>query len=156
MQGDFEKKVQAKMEQLNMVPSAPVWEKVALQIRPEKRRRRLFVWLFLGVVLLGGGWLIATQQTKAPGTTASQNVSAKPASIPPSDVSSRREKNQSITESRIVHSNIPPTKITHQISGIKKEVLFKNNNRQKQAERKPRPEESFSRQPAQALKENSR
>ena len=54
MHDKFEKEVQRKMEELNLVPSALVWEKIEMVIKPEKRRRRIFFWIFLGVILLGG------------------------------------------------------------------------------------------------------
>ena len=56
MQGEFEKKVQQKMEELTLNPSPPVWEKIELQIRPEKKRRRVLFWIPFGIVLLAGGW----------------------------------------------------------------------------------------------------
>ena len=55
MHDKFEKEVQQKMEELQLTPSAPVWEKIELEIRPEKKRRRIFFWLFFGVLLAGGG-----------------------------------------------------------------------------------------------------
>lgn len=61
MHDRFEKEVQKKMEELNLVPSAPVWEKIEIEIRPEKKRRRVIFWLFFGLLLLGGGFL--TYQT---------------------------------------------------------------------------------------------
>lgn len=58
MQNEFEKQVQQKMEELKLVPSEPVWQKVEMQIRRKKDRRRLIFWIPLLVVLLGGGlWM---------------------------------------------------------------------------------------------------
>jgi hypothetical protein len=57
MHDRFEKEVQQKMEELQLTPSAPVWEKIELEIRPEKKRRRVFLWLFFGLLLTGGGWM---------------------------------------------------------------------------------------------------
>jgi len=45
MQNEFEKQVQQKMEELQLVPSAPVWEKIEEQIRRKKDRRRLILHL---------------------------------------------------------------------------------------------------------------
>lgn len=56
MQDNFEKKVQGKLDGLKLEPSAPVWEKITLQIRPEKKRRRVLFFLFLLALLLGGWW----------------------------------------------------------------------------------------------------
>lgn len=58
MQNEFEKQVQQKMEELKLVPSDPVWQKVEMQIRRKKDRRRLIFWIPLLVALLGGGlWM---------------------------------------------------------------------------------------------------
>jgi hypothetical protein len=55
MHDSFEKEVQKKMEELSLTPSAPVWEKVEMEIRPEKKRRRAFFWIpLLGLMLAGG------------------------------------------------------------------------------------------------------
>lgn len=57
MQGSFEKDVHRKLDDLRLTPSAPVWEKIELEIKPEKRKRRLLFWLLpLGLLLAGGGW----------------------------------------------------------------------------------------------------
>jgi hypothetical protein len=58
MQNEFEKQVQQKMEELKLVPSEPVWQKVEMQIRKKKDRRRLIFWIPLTALLLGSGlWL---------------------------------------------------------------------------------------------------
>ncbi|WP_121354432.1 TonB-dependent receptor [Flavisolibacter nicotianae] len=68
MQGSFEKKVQEKMEELQLSPSAPVWEKIELQVRPEKKRRRILFWLLFPTALLAGGmwWLLSEKTTRRP------------------------------------------------------------------------------------------
>ncbi len=60
MQKEFEKQVKEKMEELDFVPSTPVWSKIEAQIRQEKDRRRLLFWLPFLTLLLGGGitWFI--------------------------------------------------------------------------------------------------
>jgi hypothetical protein len=55
MQNEFEKQVQQKMEELKLVPSEPVWQKVEMQIRKKKDRRRLIFWIPLLSLLLGSG-----------------------------------------------------------------------------------------------------
>ncbi|HEY0749958.1 MAG TPA: hypothetical protein VGD26_02305, partial [Chitinophagaceae bacterium] len=63
---NFEKQVQQKMEELNLTPSAPVWQKVNEEIRKKKDRRRLILWLFL-FLLVGGGtvtWLVMDKPAK--------------------------------------------------------------------------------------------
>ncbi len=54
---DFEKQVQQKMDELQFAPSDAVWHEVEKQITPRKRRR-LFIWLPLLVLLLGGAALL--------------------------------------------------------------------------------------------------
>jgi hypothetical protein len=88
MHDRFEKEVQKKMEELNFTPSVPVWEKVELEIRPEKVRRRIIFWLFFALLFLGGGFLTYTlfQSTKQsghlvfPGT--SNNATTQTTTIP--------------------------------------------------------------------------
>jgi hypothetical protein len=55
MHNEFEKQVQQKMEGLHLIPSEPVWEKIEMQILIKKDRRKLFLWLPLLFILLGGG-----------------------------------------------------------------------------------------------------
>jgi hypothetical protein len=62
MQNEFEKQVQQKMEELKLVPSEPVWQKVEMQIRKKKDRRRLIFWIPLLALLLGGGLWIGIDQ----------------------------------------------------------------------------------------------
>jgi hypothetical protein len=64
MQNEFEKQVQQKMEELDLVPSAPVWQKIEAQIRQKKDRRRLILWIPLLLILLVGGtwWLSQTNE----------------------------------------------------------------------------------------------
>lgn len=54
MQGEFEKQVQQKMEELKFVPSEPVWLKVHARIKSEKERRRFFFILFFISVATAG------------------------------------------------------------------------------------------------------
>src|SRR4029078_11974640 len=60
MQNEFEKQVQQKMGELDLVPSAPVWEKIEEQIRVKKDRRKAFIWFSLLALLLTGGvyWML--------------------------------------------------------------------------------------------------
>ncbi|UAY51437.1 outer membrane beta-barrel protein [Ferruginibacter albus] len=54
-ENNFEKQVQKKIEELQLHPSAEVWQKVELEIRQDKRRRVGFWFLLLGLLLLSGG-----------------------------------------------------------------------------------------------------
>lgn len=58
MHDKFEKEVQRKMEELQLTPSAPVWQKIQLEITPEKKRRRLILWFFVGAFLLATGLFV--------------------------------------------------------------------------------------------------
>ena len=60
---NFEKQVQQKMEELNLTPSTPVWQRVEQEIRKKKDRRRLVLWVFLFLFLVGGTatWMIMDQ-----------------------------------------------------------------------------------------------
>lgn len=58
MPNEFEKQVRQKMEELKLVPSEPVWQKVERQIRKKKDRRRLILWIpFLALLFGGGLWI---------------------------------------------------------------------------------------------------
>ncbi|GAA4732789.1 hypothetical protein [Flavisolibacter ginsenosidimutans] len=56
MQNSFEKDVQQKMEELRLTPSEPVWERIEVEIKVEKKKRRGIFWFLLAGFLLGGGW----------------------------------------------------------------------------------------------------
>ncbi len=52
---EFEKKIQDKMEGFELVPDDKVWEQVSMQIKKEKKKRRvLLYWMFAGFILLAG------------------------------------------------------------------------------------------------------
>ena len=103
MQNDFERQVQQKMEELDLVPSAPVWEKIESQISDKKDRRRYVLWFFLLCLLLGGGvtWLsLQSDDLKDLSKTESQyehneNKSSNTTSNPQTSPSI---KNQTITD----------------------------------------------------------
>lgn len=59
---DFEKQVQNRLDQLKLRPSGAVWAAVEKNIRKEKRRRRMILWLPIALLMLGaGGWLMLKQ-----------------------------------------------------------------------------------------------
>src|SRR5260221_13813806 len=53
-ENEFEKKVQQRMEELEFTPSGEVWKEVEYRIRKEKKKRRIFFWLPLLSLALGG------------------------------------------------------------------------------------------------------
>jgi hypothetical protein len=56
---EFEKKMQQKMDDLRLRPSDAVWAEVERNLRREKRRRRLVLWIpLMGVLLTAGGFFI--------------------------------------------------------------------------------------------------
>ncbi len=61
---NFEQQVRQKMDELSLVPSAPVWNKVEEEIRKKKDRRRIVLWL-LPFALLSAGiiwWSVSTNR----------------------------------------------------------------------------------------------
>jgi hypothetical protein len=62
MPNEFEKQVQQMMGELKLVPSEPVWQKVELQIRKKKDRRRAIFWMIFLALLLGGGLWIGVSE----------------------------------------------------------------------------------------------
>ena len=57
---NFEKQVQKKLEELNLLPSDSVWKKVEEQIREKKDRRKIFFWLIPFALLCGGIYFYST------------------------------------------------------------------------------------------------
>jgi hypothetical protein len=61
----FEKQVQDIMEDLKLPPSPPVWKNIEEQIRKKKDRRRIIFWfLFLSLILAGGLWIMIGTNNK--------------------------------------------------------------------------------------------
>ncbi|MBO9565263.1 MAG: hypothetical protein J7621_20980 [Niastella sp.] len=60
---EFEKQVQLKMEQLRLRPSNAVWTEVEKNIRRDKRRRRMIMWLPVALLFLGAGGYFAMTKT---------------------------------------------------------------------------------------------
>ena len=75
MQGSFEKRVQEKLDELKLTPSAPVWEKIELQTSNKKKRRKGLLWIPLLILLfLGAGWWLLQQNTGKPAATVSEAI----------------------------------------------------------------------------------
>jgi hypothetical protein len=120
MQGSFEKKVQEKLDELKLTPSAPVWEKIELQIQPEQGRRRGLFWLPLLLLLLGAGWWllkdgeaeIAPSLGEPVNTTASPaqeqpTTSGKTTALAPTDKSSSEtKKSVAISEQQLASKQL--------------------------------------------------
>ena len=79
------------MEELDLVPSAPVWEKIEGQIRKKSDRRMIVLWLPLLFLLLGGGiWMLYDsrqsdhlKQNDTAAVIAKEPASAKTLEEPP-------------------------------------------------------------------------
>lgn len=90
MQNEFEKQVQQKLEELKLVPSNPVWQKVELQIKKKKEKRRFAFFLLLVGLLLSGTitYRIWTNSNNAVTASKNQNSSSpsKPVNIIKQDI----------------------------------------------------------------------
>lgn len=62
---DFENKVQQQMEELNLSPSDAIWNNVELQLRKDKKRRRVLIWIPLLLLVLIGGYFLLDSKTKS-------------------------------------------------------------------------------------------
>lgn len=79
---NFEKKIQQKMDELKLTPSAGVWMSVEKNIKSDKRRRRAIFWLPLFFLLLGGsGYFLlsnhSSSNTSTKNTITSSNTTQK-------------------------------------------------------------------------------
>ena len=93
MQNDFEKQVQKKMEELDFIPSEPVWTNIEKEIR-KKDKRRYFIWLPVLLLLAGGGlyWNYSINKSVHNSTTQRQ-VSKINSSGNQSSVKEEKNKN---------------------------------------------------------------
>ena len=84
-ENEFEKRVQQKMEDLNLRPSEEVWVEVERRIRKEKKRRFIFWWPLLFLLLGGGvaaGIWITNKKDKTGEITLNNNNKTKLQSAP--------------------------------------------------------------------------
>ncbi|HEY0355684.1 MAG TPA: hypothetical protein VGC29_05745 [Flavisolibacter sp.] len=84
MQNEFEKQVKQKMEELDFVPSTPVWQKIEEQIRHKKDRRRIIFWLPLLLLLTGGGitWFALNENKSGKMAVETQTIEPAQSSLP--------------------------------------------------------------------------
>lgn len=151
MQNEFEKQVREKMEELDLVPSAPVWDKIEMQIQKKKDRRRLVLWIPLAFLLLSGGvwWMIADRQVpdndvsmNKPGNSSEANpgsiegntsgsiqVEEETDSQPSGIISGRQEIAKQDEIHSIVKNQLSPQSIQHitKQPGINNRVSQKNH-----------------------------
>lgn len=117
---DFEKQVQQKMAELNVVPSAAVWPEVEKQITERKKRRVIFIWLPLLILLLGSaGWFYMTGLQK--------NGAAKKIMLQQKAVASSDNNNSNDPLSTTKTKN--KTSIAEPVAtGTSKKITDSNNN----------------------------
>src|SRR6476659_1890733 len=81
MQNEFEKQVQQKMEELKLVPSDPVWQKVEMQIQKKKDRRRMILWIPLFLLIAAGLWFGINEYSSTSSIHHLENKPQKQSSI---------------------------------------------------------------------------
>lgn len=59
---DFEKNVQDQMTEFNLTPSENAWANVELQLKKDKRRRRIIIWIPLFMLMGFGGYFLYNHQ----------------------------------------------------------------------------------------------
>lgn len=106
MQNEFEKQVQQKMEELKLVPTDPVWQKVEMQIRRKKDRRRLLFWIPLLILLLGGGlWMDMSYHSNQTSYKQTQKDEPTNNTITPLDTNSGTPVKENKTSQKIRSEN---------------------------------------------------
>jgi len=103
---EFEKNVQQRLDELKLRPSKAVWKNVEENIRQEKRRRRMVLWLPLLFLLLGGtgyflinknGFVSAETAVKTKQAKEKNNSTISPLSKDLQKEETQKEKNQELT-----------------------------------------------------------
>jgi hypothetical protein len=109
---EFERKVQSSLEQLKLRPSVAVWAAVESNIRKEKRRRRMILWLPICLLFLGAGGYFMLQGDHQ---SQQQNMAAKttvPATANSSSNANTNTSDNNSTLSKDTASTIPETPST--------------------------------------------
>ena len=76
-ENEFEKRVQQKMDGFTLLPREDVWNQVETRIKKERNRKPLFIWMFAGLLLLGGAgawWYIDNQGEPVAGSSAGRTI----------------------------------------------------------------------------------
>jgi hypothetical protein len=117
MQNEFEKQVQKKMEELKLVPSDPVWQKVEEQIRKKKERRRFFFFFLPSTALLIAAtwWLISDNSHSF--SVPPSGTTGKPSASTHASVKKDNKDNNEPDQ---------PSEVSHQI--IQQKAPENNNN----------------------------
>ena len=103
---EFEKKVQSSLEQLKLRPSVAVWAGVESNIRKDKRRRRMIIWLPICLLFLGAGGYFMLQRDHQ----SQQQHLAEQTTVPAtSTTSSNANSNTSDNNSTLTKDNTANT-----------------------------------------------
>jgi hypothetical protein len=178
---NFEQKVQHSLEQLKLRPSVAVWAEVEKNIRKDKRRRRMIMWLPVCLLFLGaGGYFMLKDdhaaskqsvavQTTTPNTSATDNSSTQTKDntvnpvtetvkdVPPSSSTTAitpqpGEKTITPAETKHVQKQASETTIKEQPAIVKADVLKPARDQQKKfAQPKPRKERKPAREEDQLV-----
>jgi hypothetical protein len=130
---DFEKQVKQRMDDLQFVPSEPVWQQVEKIINKRKKRRFVFLWLFLLFLGAGGSfiWLEQTGSKKEAGLGGMQQKTTDAGSINSSLTKNNNPIQQSTTannKSVITDKNTGKTTHTDLLSGTTKDGRGQENS----------------------------
>ena len=84
MQNEFEKQVQEKMGELNLVPSTPVWERIEKEIKEKKQKRRFLLWfpLLAGILILAGYFSLRVMNSGPSSQPVSATTNSNSKSLP--------------------------------------------------------------------------
>jgi len=104
MRNDFEKQVREKMDELDFVPSQPVWTRIEEQIRKKKDRRRLVLWLPLLITLLTGGGLFLYYTGNNDGTLAGEAMQQAANGTPNSVSNEASQEKNAVSKSSLQNS----------------------------------------------------
>jgi hypothetical protein len=113
-ENEFERSVREQMDEFSLVPTEAVWKEVEARIRERKHKRLFFIWLFAGLLLLGGTtWWMIENGNKKDFTDASSKTS--------SIKQEKRVEQQKIKQENRVATkeDIKPEKKAVQITGKK-------------------------------------
>jgi len=110
---DFEKQVKIRLEQLKLRPSDAVWMEVEKNIRRDKHRRRMILWLPIALLMLGAGGYFAMNQTSRPASQELVKQSIPSTSTTPNNKLSTKgsTQTQASTDS-ITHEQTLANKVT--------------------------------------------
>ncbi len=100
---DFEKQVKIRLEQLKLRPSDAVWMEVEKNIRRDKRRRRMILWLPIALLMLGAGGYFAMNPSARPAPQELVKKSIPSSSATPNNKPSTNTstQTQATTDSKI-------------------------------------------------------